>query len=96
MLAPIEQPGKYLAIGMNYAKHVAEADKLGVARSNYQVWFNKQTTCISGPHDLIVPGVTAKLDYASVQRAVDEFPKQGTGPWSVVMDYGRDRQRRVQ
>ena len=63
LLAPIEKPGKYLAIGMNYAKHLAEADKLGVARSAHQVWFNKQTTCIVGPHDAIVPGPTEKLDY---------------------------------
>ena len=63
LLAPIERPGKYLAIGMNYAKHVLEADKLGVARSAHQVWFNKQTTCISGPSDPIEPGHTEKLDY---------------------------------
>ena len=48
LLAPIERPGKYLAIGMNYAKHLEEADKLGVARSKYQTWFNKQTTCVVG------------------------------------------------
>jgi 2-keto-4-pentenoate hydratase/2-oxohepta-3-ene-1,7-dioic acid hydratase in catechol pathway len=63
LLAPIEQPGKYLAIGMNYAKHVQEADRLGVARSKYQTWFNKQTTCLAGPYDDIDPGVTEKLDY---------------------------------
>jgi 2-keto-4-pentenoate hydratase/2-oxohepta-3-ene-1,7-dioic acid hydratase in catechol pathway len=63
LLAPIEQPGKYLAIGMNYRKHVEESDRLGVARSAHQVWFNKQTTCISGPYDPIDPGVTEKLDY---------------------------------
>lgn len=63
LLAPIEKPGKYLAIGMNYAKHLEEADKLGVARSKHQVWFNKQTTCLSGPYDPIDPGVTEKLDY---------------------------------
>lgn len=63
LLAPIERPGKYLAIGMNYKKHVEEADKLGVARSAHQVWFNKQTSCISGPYDAIDPGVTEKLDY---------------------------------
>ena len=63
LLAPIERPGKYLAIGMNYAKHVLEADKLGVARSAHQVWFNKQTTCIAGPSDPIEPGPTEKLDY---------------------------------
>lgn len=63
LLAPIERPGKYLAIGMNYAKHVEEADKLGVARATHQVWFNKQTSCVSGPYDDIEPGVTEKLDY---------------------------------
>lgn len=63
LLAPIERPGKYLAIGMNYTKHLEEADKLGVARSKHQTWFNKQTTCIAGPYDTIEPGVTEKLDY---------------------------------
>jgi len=63
LLAPVERPGKYLAIGMNYRKHQEEADKLGVARSQHQVWFNKQTTCLSGPYDDIDPGVTEKLDY---------------------------------
>ena len=63
LLAPIERPGKYLAIGMNYAKHLAEADKLGVARAAHQTWFNKQTTCLAGPFDDIDPGVTEKLDY---------------------------------
>ena len=63
LLCPIEQPGKYLAIGMNYQKHVEEADKLGVPRAAHQVWFNKQTTCLSGPFDTIDPGVTEQLDY---------------------------------
>ncbi len=63
LLAPIERPGKYLAIGMNYAKHLEEADKLGVKRSAHQTWFNKQVSCISGPFDAIEPGITEKLDY---------------------------------
>lgn len=63
LLAPIERPGKYMAIGMNYAKHVAESAKLGVAAPPHQLWFNKQTTCVSGPYDAIEPGVTEKLDY---------------------------------
>lgn len=63
LLAPIERPGKYLAIGMNYAKHAAEAASLGVAAPPAQLWFNKQTTCVSGPYDGIEPGVTEKLDY---------------------------------
>lgn len=63
LLAPVERPGKYLAIGMNYQKHLEEADRLGVARSKHQVWFNKQTSCLSGPYDEISTGVTEQLDY---------------------------------
>ncbi len=60
LLAPL-RPGKYMAIGMNYAKHLAE---MGHAeRPQHQYWFNKQTTCINGPYDPIVRGVTGKLDY---------------------------------
>ena len=63
LLAPIERPGKFLGIGMNYSKHAEEAEKLGLARPTTQLWFNKQTTCVAGPYDDIVPGVTEKLDY---------------------------------
>lgn len=63
LLAPIERPGKFLAIGMNYRKHVEEAKKLGVAEPTHQYWFNKQTSCIAGPFDDTDPGVTEKLDY---------------------------------
>lgn len=79
LLAPVERPGKYLAIGMNYAKHLEEADKLGVARSNYPVWFNKQTTCISGPSDPIEPGVTEKLDYEVELGLVIGRPAKNVG-----------------
>src|SRR3569833_958226 len=61
LLAPVERPGKYLAIGMNYAKHVAE---MGHAqRPEHQYWFNKQPTCISCPFVPIDPGVSKRLDY---------------------------------
>jgi 2-keto-4-pentenoate hydratase/2-oxohepta-3-ene-1,7-dioic acid hydratase in catechol pathway len=60
LLAPL-RPGKYLAIGMNYARHVAE---MGHAeRPKLQYWFNKQITCVTGPFDPIEPGVTQMLDY---------------------------------
>ncbi len=65
LLAPIERPGKYLAIGMNYQKHLEEAARLGVEAPKDQLWFNKQTTCIVGPYDDIDPGVTEQLDYES-------------------------------
>ena len=63
LLAPIERPGKYLAIGMNYRKHAEEAAKLGIATPKKQLWFNTQTTCVAGPYDDIVRGVTEQLDY---------------------------------
>ena len=77
LLAPIERPGKYLAIGMNYRKHIAEAERLGVAAPTQQFWFNKQTTCVAGPFDDIDPGVTEKLDYEAELCAVIGRPAKG-------------------
>lgn len=63
LLAPVERPGKYLAIGMNYKGHRKELSGGDMTPPDGQRWFNKQTTCISGPFDDIDPGVTEKLDY---------------------------------
>ena len=63
LLCPLERPGKYLAIGMNYRKHLEEAQRLGVAAPTQQFWFNKQTTSICGPFDSIDPGVSEMVDY---------------------------------
>jgi 2-keto-4-pentenoate hydratase/2-oxohepta-3-ene-1,7-dioic acid hydratase in catechol pathway len=63
LLAPIERPGKYLGIGLNYRQHAEKFARLGLARQQQQLWFNKQTTCLAGPYDTIEPGVTEKLDY---------------------------------
>ena len=77
LLAPIERPGKYLAIGMNYAKHIAEAKRLGVPTPTNQFWFNKQTSCLSGPFDDIDPGVTEQLDYEVELGVVIGRPAKG-------------------
>ncbi|WP_244309587.1 fumarylacetoacetate hydrolase family protein [Sphingobium fuliginis] len=63
LVCPIERPGKFLAIGMNYRKHAEEGERHGIPAPKQQLWFNKQTTCLSGPFDPIDPGVTEKLDY---------------------------------
>lgn len=76
LLAPF-RPGKYLAIGMNFRKHVEEAAKLGVSEPAKQFWFNKQTTCIAGPYDDIDPGVTEKLDYEVELGVVIGAPAKG-------------------
>ena len=41
LLSPLERPGKYSAIGMNYQKHLEEVEKTGVAAPKQQFWFNK-------------------------------------------------------
>ncbi|WP_414439761.1 fumarylacetoacetate hydrolase family protein [Burkholderia sp. 22PA0106] len=64
LLAPLPNPSKFLAIGMNYRKHVAEAAKVGVQTPPTQVWFNKQVSCINGPFgDVHLPAVSEQLDY---------------------------------
>jgi len=68
LLAPIERPGKILAIGLNYRAHVAET---GREVPPHQIWFNKQHTCITGPHDAIdKPVASDKVDYEGELVAV--------------------------
>lgn len=70
LLAPIPNPGKFLAIGMNYRKHVEEAQALGFQMPKTQVWFNKQVSCVNSPHgDVVMPRVSEQLDY-EVELAV--------------------------
>jgi 2-keto-4-pentenoate hydratase/2-oxohepta-3-ene-1,7-dioic acid hydratase in catechol pathway len=62
--APIDDPQKYLAIGMNYKAHADEAAAAGIPIPKSQLWFNKQVSCISGPYDAIeLPTVSDKVDY---------------------------------
>lgn len=59
--APIHRPPKYLAIALNYAEHISETQ---MAKPEFPKFFNKQSTCIAGPHDPIhMPRVSSKLDY---------------------------------
>ncbi|MEY2415530.1 MAG: hypothetical protein QOH53_864 [Ilumatobacteraceae bacterium] len=60
--APIAQPPTFLAIGLNYADHVAES---GMDKPKAPVVFNKQITCVVGPGAGIeVPAVAPKwVDY---------------------------------
>ncbi len=48
LCAPILRPPKFLAIGLNYADHVAEA---GIEPPKLPTVFNKQSTCVTGPRD---------------------------------------------
>jgi len=61
LAAPIARPPKFLAIGLNYADHVAEA---GIEPPKLPTVFNKQSTCVAGPRDPIhLPRVSSALDY---------------------------------
>ena len=67
--APITRPGKVLAIGLNYADHIAES---GLPMPEHQLWFSKQPTSINGPFDPIdIPRVApASVDYEAELVAV--------------------------
>ncbi len=59
--APVLNPQKFLAIGLNYGKHIAET---GLDKPEFPTFFNKQSSCVNGPFDPIhLPKVSEKLDY---------------------------------
>jgi len=64
LAAPVPDPQKFLALGGNYASHLAEVSRINIARPSGQIWFNKQVSCVSGPHDPVhLPRVSSLLDY---------------------------------
>jgi 2-keto-4-pentenoate hydratase/2-oxohepta-3-ene-1,7-dioic acid hydratase in catechol pathway len=64
LLAPIDDPQKFLAIGMNYQAHADEAAAAGVPVPKTQLWFNKQVSCITGPFATVeLPAVSDQVDY---------------------------------
>jgi 2-keto-4-pentenoate hydratase/2-oxohepta-3-ene-1,7-dioic acid hydratase in catechol pathway len=61
VLAPVPRPGKMLAIGLNYADHIAES---GQKTPEHQVWFAKMSSCAHGPFDAIeLPKASTFVDY---------------------------------
>src|SRR5271168_5285998 len=59
--APIARPPEFLAIGLNYADHVEETK---MKRPEFPMFFNKQTSCVTGPGDPIhLPRASTALDY---------------------------------
>lgn len=60
LLAPVV-PRKFLAIGLNYADHIAES---GMEAPQFPVFFNKQVSCVVGSGDDVhLPRVSSLLDY---------------------------------
>ncbi len=59
--SPVLRPPKILAIGLNYADHVAEA---GLETPAHPTIFNKQSTCVVGPMaPFHMPRASTALDY---------------------------------
>ncbi|MFB7948725.1 fumarylacetoacetate hydrolase family protein [Kitasatospora phosalacinea] len=62
--APVDDPQKFLGIGMNYREHAEEARQAGIPVPTSQLWFNKQVSCVVGPHaDVVKPDLSDELDY---------------------------------
>ena len=60
LLAPV-LPRKFLAIGLNYADHIAES---GMEAPEFPFFFNKQSTCVVGSGDAVhMPRISSLLDY---------------------------------
>ena len=61
LLAPVPRPQKILAIGLNYADHIAES---GAATPERQIWFSKLPNAVNGPFDPIqMPKASSAIDY---------------------------------
>jgi 2-keto-4-pentenoate hydratase/2-oxohepta-3-ene-1,7-dioic acid hydratase in catechol pathway len=68
LLAPLPNPGKIMAIGLNYADHIAES---GQPTPTNQLWFSKAVTAVNGPFDDIqIPLVSQTVDYEAELVAV--------------------------
>ena len=58
---PIPRPGKFLAVGLNYADHIAET---GQETPEFPTVFAKMPTSVAGPYDDVQrPYISDKLDY---------------------------------
>jgi 2-keto-4-pentenoate hydratase/2-oxohepta-3-ene-1,7-dioic acid hydratase in catechol pathway len=67
-LAPIPRPGKIMAIGLNYADHIAES---GQATPEKQIWFSKAASAAHGPYaDAQLPKASTRTDYEAELVAV--------------------------
>ena len=59
--SPVLNPGKILAVGLNYKDHIEET---GLDTPTFPMFFNKQCTAVNGPYNPIhMPKVSEKLDY---------------------------------
>jgi 2-keto-4-pentenoate hydratase/2-oxohepta-3-ene-1,7-dioic acid hydratase in catechol pathway len=101
--SPLLRPPKILAVGLNYADHVAES---GMETPKLPLIFNKQSTSVVGPGDPFhMPRVSSALDYEGelgvvIGRRCRHVPREraaeGIAGYTVVNDVSvRDWQLRT-
>lgn len=68
LLAPVPKPGKIVAIGLNYADHIAES---GQATPEHQLWFAKLPNSAHAPFAPIeLPKASSFVDYEAEMVAI--------------------------
>ena len=91
LLAPIDDPQKFLALGMNYKEHADKARAAGIKVPDSQLWFNKQVSCIAGPFAGIdKPAISDRLDFEAELAFVIGKPCRRVAPedaLSVIAGY---------
>lgn len=102
LLAPIPRPSKFLAVGLNYADHIAET---GREAPRFPTIFNKQVSCINRPGgDIHKPRASEEVDYEGelafvigkrCRRVGRDEAREVIGGYTIVNDVSvRDWQRR--
>ncbi len=103
LVAPVSRPSKFLAIGLNYADHVAET---GQEVPEFPTVFTKLPSCVAGPYDEVFrPSVSDQLDYEGelgmvvgtrCRNVSREDAKDVIAGYVVINDYSvRDYQLRT-
>jgi 2-keto-4-pentenoate hydratase/2-oxohepta-3-ene-1,7-dioic acid hydratase in catechol pathway len=103
LAAPIQRPGKFLAVGLNYADHIAET---GQETPEFPTVFAKMATSVAGPYDDVQrPYISDKLDYEGelgfvIGRRCRHVPRERAheviAGYVVINDYSvRDIQLRT-
>jgi 2-keto-4-pentenoate hydratase/2-oxohepta-3-ene-1,7-dioic acid hydratase in catechol pathway len=101
--APVPRPPKLLAVGLNYADHVAES---GQPTPEFPTVFAKMPSCVAGPYDDVLrPYVSDQLDYEGelgfvIGRRCRHVPRERAheviAGYVVINDYSvRDYQLRT-
>jgi 2-keto-4-pentenoate hydratase/2-oxohepta-3-ene-1,7-dioic acid hydratase in catechol pathway len=102
LLAPVQRPGKFLAIGLNYADHVRET---GRELPEYPAVFPKQVTSVNAPGaPILLPPESSAVDYEGelaivIGRRCRRVPRERAlevvAGYTIVNDVSvRDWQRR--